>query len=43
MIPFLGWVLGVVLVWLSRIWSTRDKLAGALGVYLGFRLRARTG
>jgi len=41
-IPFLGWVLGVVLVWLSRIWSTRDKLAGALGVYLGFRLRART-
>jgi hypothetical protein len=30
-IPFLGWVVGVVLVWLSRIWSTRDKLIGTLG------------
>jgi len=30
-IPFLGWVLGVILVWLSRIWSTRDKLVGTVG------------
>ena len=30
-IPFLGWVLGVILVWLSRIWTTRDKLVGTLG------------
>jgi HAAS len=30
-IPFLGWVLGVVLVWLSRLWTTRDKLIGTLG------------
>jgi len=30
-IPFLGWVLGVLLVWLSRIWSTRDKLVGTAG------------
>jgi hypothetical protein len=30
-IPFLGWVVGVVLVWLSRLWSTRDKLIGTLG------------
>jgi putative ABC transport system permease protein len=30
-IPFLGWVLGTVLVWLSRLWTTRDKLLGTLG------------
>jgi hypothetical protein len=30
-IPFLGWVVGVVLVWLSRLWTTRDKLIGTLG------------
>jgi hypothetical protein len=28
--PFLGWVVGVVLVWLSRLWTTRDKLIGTL-------------
>jgi Protein of unknown function (DUF1700) len=30
-IPFVGWVIGVVLVWLSRLWTTRDKLIGTLG------------
>jgi hypothetical protein len=30
-IPFLGWVVGVVLVWLSRRWTTRDKLFGTVG------------
>ncbi len=30
-IPILGWVVGVVLVWLSRLWTTRDKLIGTLG------------
>jgi hypothetical protein len=30
-IPFLGWVVGVILVWLSRIWTTRDKLVGTVG------------
>jgi uncharacterized membrane protein len=30
-IPFLGWVLGAVLVWLSRLWTTRDKLVGTIG------------
>jgi len=30
-IPFLGWVLGAVLVWLSRLWTTRDKLVGTVG------------
>ena len=31
MIPFLGWVVGVVLRWISRLWTTRDKLIGTLG------------
>jgi hypothetical protein len=30
-IPFLGWVAGVVLVWVSRRWTSRDKLIGTLG------------
>jgi uncharacterized membrane protein len=30
-IPFLGWIVGVVLVWLSRLWTTRDKLIGTIG------------
>jgi hypothetical protein len=30
-IPFLGWLVGVVLVWISRLWTTRDKLIGTLG------------
>jgi hypothetical protein len=30
-IPFLGWVLGAVLVWLSQLWTTRDKLVGTVG------------
>jgi uncharacterized Tic20 family protein len=30
-IPFLGWLVGTVLVWLSRRWTTRDKLIGTLG------------
>ncbi len=27
-IPFLGWLVGVVLVWVSRIWTVGDKLVG---------------
>jgi hypothetical protein len=30
-IPFLGWIVGVVLVWLSRLWTPRDKLIATLG------------
>ena len=30
-IPFVGWVVGVVLVWLSRLWTTRNRLIGTLG------------
>jgi uncharacterized membrane protein len=29
-IPFLGWVVGVVLLWLSPRWTSRDKLLGTL-------------
>jgi hypothetical protein len=29
--PFLGWIVGVVLVWLSRRWTTRDKVIGTIG------------
>jgi hypothetical protein len=29
--PLVGWVVGVVLVWTSRLWTTRDKLIGTLG------------
>jgi uncharacterized membrane protein len=29
-IPFLGWMIGVVLLWLSRVWTVRDKLWGTL-------------
>jgi hypothetical protein len=27
-IPFLGWVAGVIMLWLSDVWTTRDKLIG---------------
>jgi uncharacterized membrane protein len=30
LIPFLGWVVGVVLLWLSRTWTTREKAIGTL-------------
>jgi hypothetical protein len=28
MIPFVGWVIAVVLLWSSRAWSSRDKVIG---------------
>ena len=31
-IPVLGWFVGVVLLWTSRIWTLRDKLIGTLVV-----------
>jgi hypothetical protein len=30
-VPFLGWAVGAVLVWLSQRWTTRDKLIGTIG------------
>jgi hypothetical protein len=29
-VPFIGWLLGTVLVFASRVWSRRDKLIGAI-------------
>lgn len=31
-IPVLGWIAGVVLLWLSDVWTTRDKLIGTFVV-----------
>ena len=33
-----GWVVGVVLLWLSNVWTTRDKLIGTLVVPGGLAL-----
>jgi uncharacterized membrane protein len=30
LIPFLGWIVGMVLVWLSGIWTTREKVIATL-------------
>lgn len=30
LIPFLGWVVGMVLLWLSPSWTTREKGIGTL-------------
>jgi uncharacterized membrane protein len=30
LIPVLGWLVGVVLLWGSRVWTLRDKLVGTL-------------
>jgi hypothetical protein len=35
LVPVLGWVTGVVLLWSSRRWHTREKLLGTLVVPLG--------
>jgi len=29
-IPVVGWVVGVIMLWCSRVWSWREKLAGTL-------------
>jgi hypothetical protein len=36
LIPFLGWFVGVVLLWSSRVWSLRDKVWGTLLLPGGF-------
>ena len=30
LLPIIGWLLGVILLWASRVWSTREKLLGTL-------------
>jgi len=31
-VPFVGWIVGVVLLWASSVWTVRDKLIGTLVV-----------
>ena len=31
-LPFFGWVIGVILLWLSNAWNVRDKIIGTLFV-----------
>lgn len=37
-LPLVGWIVGVVLLWRSSVWSTRDKLLGTLVVPGGLAL-----
>ena len=34
-VPVIGWLVGVVLLWTSRLWTTREKVAGTLLVPFG--------
>ena len=29
-LPFLGWLVGAIMLWISRVWTWREKLAGTL-------------
>jgi hypothetical protein len=31
-VPLVGWLVGVVFLWISRVWTTREKLIGTLVV-----------
>jgi uncharacterized membrane protein len=37
-IPFLGWIVGLVLLWSSPVWTTRDKWIGTLIIPGGLML-----
>jgi uncharacterized membrane protein len=37
-LPILGWVVGVVLLWVSNVWTLRDKIIGTLFVPGGLLL-----
>jgi hypothetical protein len=37
-VPILGWLVGVVLLWASEVWTTREKLIGTLVVPGGLAL-----
>jgi hypothetical protein len=34
-VPFAGWLVGVVLLWVSQVWTTTDKLLGTLVLPFG--------
>jgi uncharacterized membrane protein len=40
LLPVVGWLVGVVLLWASSIWTTKDKLIGTLVVPGGLLLSA---
>jgi hypothetical protein len=42
-LPVLGWCIGIVLLWISDAWSTRDKLVGTLLVPGGLLLPVALG
>lgn len=37
-LPVFGWVIGVVLLWVSNVWNTRDKIIGTIFVPGGLGL-----
>jgi uncharacterized membrane protein len=37
-LPVIGWVIGVILLWLSNAWNTRDKIIGTMFVPGGLGL-----
>jgi uncharacterized membrane protein len=37
-LPVIGWVIGVILLWTSNIWNTRDKIIGTIFVPGGLGL-----
>lgn len=37
-VPVLGWFVGLALLWISEVWSTRDKLIGTFVLPGGFAL-----
>lgn len=39
-LPVIGWFAGVILLWISNVWSTRDKLLGTLFAPAGWILVA---
>lgn len=36
LIPVVGWLYGVVRMWSSRVWKTREKIIGTLALPFGF-------
>ncbi|RWZ52517.1 hypothetical protein ELQ90_00730 [Labedella phragmitis] len=39
-VPFVGWVVGVVLVWMSSLWRTREKVIAIVGPFVVLILAA---
>lgn len=39
-LPVVGWIIGVVMLWVSRVWTQREKLIGTLVVPGGLALPA---